>query len=291
MFKNTMVAIVTPMHDDGAIDYTSLEKLVSYHLENQIDGIVVLGTTGESPTVTAEERHKVVSQVVRQVSGRVPVISGVGTNATASTIATAQADEKLGIDGFLVVTPYYNKPPQEGLFQHYKKVAEAVDKPVILYNVPGRTGVDLQPVTVARLAEIDNIIGLKETVSVERIRQLRAVVPADFALYCGEDAVNLEMLQAGAQGLISVTANITPQLLHNMCQAHNVGDDALAQSIHQRLMPLHKNLFIEANPIPVKWLLAKMGLINYGIRLPLTKLAATHEAAVMAAWEAATTGD
>ncbi|MBX9706142.1 MAG: 4-hydroxy-tetrahydrodipicolinate synthase [Gammaproteobacteria bacterium] len=291
MFKNTMVAIVTPMLENDTIDYESLEKLIDFHLQNQTEGLVILGCTGEAATVTTNERKQIMTQAVRQVAGRISVLSGVGTTSTAETIALAQADAKLGVDGFMIVTPYYNKPMQEGLYQHYKKIAQSVDLPIILYNNPGRTAVDLKPETAARLAEVKNIVGLKESINAERILELRRVVPAEFLLYCGDDSQNLAMLRNGANGVMSVTGNIMPRLMAEMCQAYHAGDYARAEAIHERLMPLHKNLFIETNPIPPKWLLAKMGLINYGIRLPLTRLAVTHEAAVMAAWEAVKTGD
>lgn len=291
MFQGSIVALVTPMLIGGEIDYVSLAKLVDFHLENNTDGLVILGTTGESPTVTADEHRQMISSVLKQVAGRMPVISGVGTNSTELTIRNAQADTELGVDALLIATPYYNKPTQEGLYQHYKSIAEAVDNKLILYNVPGRSVVDMLPVTVARLAEIENIIGIKETVDVARTQQLRALLPADFAIYCGDDPSNLDMLQAGAQGLISVTANVAPQLLHEMCLAYQVGDLATAEQIHQQLMPLHNDLFIESNPIPVKFALAQMGLINCGIRLPLTWLSDAQHQVVLTALKAAQIGE
>lgn len=287
MFKGSMVALATPMNSDSSIDYPALEILVDFHLNNQTDGLVILGTTGESATVLENEHSDIIKRVIAQVAGQIPIISGVGTNCTETTIARAQIDTKLGVDALLIVTPYYNKPTQEGLYNHYKKVSQLVDNNVILYNAPGRTAVDLLPETVARLAELDNIIGIKETVSLERVKQLRQVLPSVFEIYCGDDANNLPMLEAGAQGLISVTGNVAPKLLHDMCHAYFEGDRAMAQKIHQQLMPLHKNLFIESNPMPVKFVLAEMGLINYGIRLPLTWLSDKHHSAVREAMQAA----
>lgn len=285
-----MVALATPMNEEGGIDYSSLEKLVTFHLDNETDGIVILGTTGESPTISADEHNKMVTQVVAQVAGQIPVISGVGTNNTATTLLNAQMDTKHGVDGLLVVTPYYNKPTQEGLYQHYKKIAQAIDNKIILYNVPGRTGVDLQPETVVELSTLKNIVGIKETVNIARVKALRLILPKAFEIYCGDDENNLPYLEAGAQGLISVTANIAPKLLHDMCKAHEQGNGVEAQAIHNQLMPVHKNLFIESNPIPVKFALAELGLINRGIRLPLTWLAEKHQTAVRDAMKNAKLG-
>ncbi len=291
MYFGSMVALVTPMQSTGDIDYKSLSRLVKFQLDNQSDGLVILGTTGESATVSSKEHQKIVSQVVAEVAGQVPVISGVGTNCTAITIEHAKSDTLLGVDALLIATPYYNKPTQQGLYQHYKNISEQVDNKLILYNVPGRTAVDLLPDTIVELAQIDNIIGIKETVSVARTQQLRQVVPDDFDIYCGDDENNMAMLQAGAQGLISVTANVAPLLLHQMVRAVQNNDIATADMIHQQLMLLHKNLFIESNPIPVKYAVSEMGLMNPGIRLPLTWLTVAHQPKIKAAMQAAQIGE
>lgn len=290
-FSGSMVALVTPMLEDGSVDTDALDILLNFHLENHTDGLVVLGTTGEAATITADEHQAILRFVLDKVSGQIPVISGVGSNSTQQTILNAQADCRLGVDALLIATPYYNKPTQSGLYQHYKNVEQVVDKPIILYNVPGRTAVDLYPDTVAQLAELDNIIGIKETLSVERVRQLRDVVPAEFEIYCGDDENNLPMLQAGANGLISVTANVAPKALSQMVAYLASGELDQASKIHQQLMPLHKNLFIESNPIPVKYVLNKMGLIKSGIRLPLTWLSMKYHADVDNAMQAAGIGE
>jgi 4-hydroxy-tetrahydrodipicolinate synthase len=291
MFKGSMVALVTPMLENGSLDMDSLKNLVGFHIENQTDGLVILGTTGEAPTITHDEHKAIVKFVVKQVAGKIPVISGVGSNSTQQTIMNAQADVKLGIDGLLISTPYYNKPTQDGLYQHYNSIAQAVDKPIILYNVPSRTAVDLLPETVAKLAELSNIIAIKETVSIDRVQQLRAVLTDEFKIYSGDDLSNLEMLLAGANGLISVTANVAPQLLHQMYQNVMQNEIQQAQAIHDKLTPLHCDLFIESNPIPIKYALMKLGLINKGIRLPLTWLSAPHQKLLDTALCAASIGE
>lgn len=279
----SMVALVTPMHPNGDLDYKALEKLVEFQLENQTDGLIILGTTGESPTIDSEEHTEVVQRVIAQVARQVPVISGVGSNSTKKTIERAKLDTQLGVDGLLIVTPYYNKPTQEGLYQHFKAISQAVDNKIILYNAPGRTAVDLLPETVARLATLSNIVAIKDCVSPERVRALRAVLTEHFLIYCGEDECNFEFLEAGAQGFISVTANLAAKQLHEMSHAFMQGDKGKAEAIHRQLMPLHKNLFIQTNPIPVKFVLHELGLINHGIRLPLTWLDETYQAKVRTA--------
>lgn len=273
MFQGSIVAIVTPMYEDGSIDETSLRRLVDYHIAQQTDAIVAVGTTGESATLTHDEHCEVIRMVVEQAAGRVPVIAGTGSNATAEAIDYTRRAQQAKADACLLVTPYYNKPTQEGLYRHYKAIAEAVDIPQLLYNVPGRTACDLLPATVKRLAEIDNIIGIKEAVGeMTRIRDLIALASDKFAIYSGDDATAMELILMGGKGTISVTANVAPKAMHEMCVLALKGDRAGAEAINQRLMGLHKQLFIEPNPIPVKWAVHTLGLIPPGIRLPLLPL-------------------
>jgi len=285
----SIVAIVTPMQADGAVDYKCLEALVEWHISEGTDGIVAVGTTGESATLAVEEHLEVIRRVIAQVKGRIPVIAGTGANATSEAIELTRAAAALGADACLVVTPYYNKPPQEGLYQHYKAIAEAVAVPIILYNVPGRTGCDLQPATVARLASIPNIIGLKEAVgTAERRAALLALkLPADFLLLSGDDETAREAILAGFKGDISVTANIAPKQMHLLCAAARAGDAATAAVLDAQLLPLHQHLFVEPNPIPVKWALHAMGRIPTGLRLPLVPLSPSAEPTVLAALKAA----
>lgn len=274
MITGSIVALVTPMYPDGAVDYDSLASLVDWHIAEGTDAIVAVGTTGESPTLDVDEHMEVIRRVVKQARGRVPVIAGTGANATNEAIEWTAAGKATGANAALIVTPYYNKPTQEGLFRHYKAIADAVDMPIILYNVPGRTGVDMQPATVARLAAIRNIVGLKEAKGeLGRIRELLDLRLADFAIYSGDDATARESILMGCVGDISVTANVAPRLMHQMCDAAAAGDRAQAESFDARLAGLHKDLFIEPNPIPVKWALNEMRRIPAGIRLPLTPLA------------------
>lgn len=277
MFYGSIVALVTPMHENGAIDFISLRKLVDWHIENGTDAIVVIGTTGESPTLDTKERVEVIRVVKEQAADRVPVIAGTGTNSTHSTIANTRQAMELGVDACLLVTPYYNKPTQEGLFQHYQAVANAVPVPQILYNVPGRTGCDLLPETVARLAKIPNIVGIKEGMA-ERARAIVKFCGKELDVFSGDDITAVEIIRAGGKGVISVAANLAPKLMHEMCAAALAGDQGRAQQIHNQFQELFKKLFVESNPIPVKWAMQKMGLIPAGIRLPLTPLAAQfHE--------------
>lgn len=273
MFSGSMVALVTPMRADGSLDSDCLHKLVEFHISNGTDAIVAMGTTGESATLTVEEHCDVIRQVVTQVNGRIPVIAGTGANSTTEAIALTQHAKDLGVDAALLVTPYYNKPTQEGLYLHYKAIAEAVDLPQILYNVPSRTACDLLPETVARLADINNIIGIKEaTGDLSRVAEIRALCGDKLELYTGEDANTVDFILAGGQGVISVTANVAPAAMHEMCAAALAENEVQARQINSDLTLLHQTLFVEANPIPVKWALTEMDLIPAGIRLPMTVL-------------------
>jgi 4-hydroxy-tetrahydrodipicolinate synthase len=276
-----MVALVTPMKDDGALDWTALRRLVDFHIENGTDAIVAVGTTGESPTLDMDEHCEVISKTVEYAERRVPVIAGTGANSTTEAIELTRCAEKAGADACLLVTPYYNKPTQEGMYRHFKAIAEAVPVPQILYNVPGRTACDLLPETVERLAAIPNIVGIKEaTGNMDRAREILQRCGEKIDLYSGDDATALECILLGGKGDISVTANVAPKLMHEMCKLGLDRKENEARAINERLMGLHKNLFIEANPIPVKWALNEMGLIKGGIRLPLTPLSATHHETV-----------
>jgi 4-hydroxy-tetrahydrodipicolinate synthase len=277
MIYGSLVALVTPMDGACCLDQAALERLVEFHIDNNTDAIVVVGTTGESATLDVDEHCDVVRQVVKRVNGRIPVIAGTGANATREAITLTARSADLGVDACLLVTPYYNKPGQEGLYQHYKAVAEAVDVPQILYNVPGRTACDMSDETSLRLAEIPNIVGLKDaTGDLERAAWLIANRPDGFALYSGDDASAMDFVLAGGDGVISVTANIMPALMHEMIQAARNNNRELAGTLNQPLTGLHKDLFVEANPIPVKWAVQEMGLIAAGIRLPLTELASEN---------------
>lgn len=273
MFHGSMAALVTPMHADERLDSEGLERLIEFHIEQGTDAIVVVGTTGESPTLDEKEHCKVIRQAVDFTKRRVPVIAGTGSNATEEAIALTRCAMEGGADACLLVTPYYNKPTQEGLYLHHKKVAEAVPTPQILYNVPGRTAVDMLPDTVARLAKIPNIIGIKEaTGNVARGREIMERCGDLIDIYSGDDASAMELMLNGARGVVSVTANVAPRSMHEMCEAATAGDRAKASAINEQLSGLHETLFVEANPIPVKWVLYEMGLIQPGIRLPMTML-------------------
>ena len=273
MFSGSIVALVTPMRADGAVDYSALDRLVDFHVANGTDAIVAVGTTGESPTLDVEEHMAVVHRVYTRAAGHVPVIAGTGANSTREAIELTVMAEKIGVAGCLVVTPYYNKPTQEGLYQHYKAVAASVTLPLILYNVPGRTGVDMKPDTVVRLSAIKNIVGIKEASgSLERNRELKARFGDSFVLLGGDDDIGCESILAGFNGVISVTANIAPRAMHDMCAAALAGDAARARAIDATLSGLHKYLFIESNPVPAKWALARMGFMEDVVRLPLTPL-------------------
>ncbi len=273
MFSGSMVALVTPMHKDGRVDQESLARLVEFHVENGTDAIVAVGTTGESATLNEQEHCQTIKQIVEFADNRVPVIAGTGANSTTEAIELTKCAMDAGADACLLVTPYYNKPTQEGLYQHFKTIAESVAIPQILYNVPGRTAVDMLPETVARLAAISNIIGIKEaTGNLQRGKQIMDECGAKLDVYSGDDATAMELILMGAKGDISVTANVAPELMHEMCAAALAGDRDTASTINDRLIALHQKLFVESNPIPVKWALYDMGLIPDGIRLPLTVL-------------------
>lgn len=273
MLKGSLVALVTPMHENGTIDKKSLHELVDWHLAQKTDGFIIAGTTGEGSTLSEDEQYEIISEVVEHVAKRLPVIAGTGTLSTEHTIHLTRNAKKAGADAALIVTPYYNKPSQNGLFAHYKEIAKNVNLPIIMYNVPGRTACDMLPETVERLAAISNIIGIKEaTGKPERTADIFKRCGKRFAIYCGDDATTLDSMRVGAVGAISVTANVAPQKMHDMCAAALEGDMALAQKMNDELMPLHKKLFLESNPIPTKWALHQMGLIPSGIRLPLSPL-------------------
>jgi len=288
MFSGSMVALVTPMQADGSLDRDSLNKLIEWHISSGSDAIVAVGTTGESATLTVEEHCDVIRQVVSQVNGRIPVIAGTGSNSTSEAIELSQHAKDLGVAGVLLVTPYYNKPTQEGLYLHYKTIAEAVDIPQILYNVPSRTACDLLPETVARLATIDNIVGIKEaTGDVARVSEIKSLCGDSLEIYTGDDANTVDFILAGGVGAISVTANIAPGAMHMMCAAALSGDEDVAREIDNRLVLLHERLFVEANPIPVKWALTEMKLIPTGLRLPMTVLSEKYHQPVREALLAA----
>ncbi len=273
MIQGSIVALVTPMYENGAIDKESLEKLVIYHIDQGTDALVAVGTTGESATLSENEHCEVIKTVVDYVSGRIPVIAGTGSNSTIEAINLTHKAQQAGADACLIVTPYYNKPTQEGLYLHYKAIAEAVDIPQILYNVPGRTACDMLPETIGRLSKLTNIIGVKEaTGDLTRVKKIRDLAGEDFAIYTGDDATSVEFCLLGGNGSITVTGNVAPRLVHEMIMAAITGDKETALAIDEKLADLHKNLFIQSNPIPVKWAVAEMGLMRQGIRLPLTWL-------------------
>ncbi|MBA1201416.1 4-hydroxy-tetrahydrodipicolinate synthase [Pseudomonas capeferrum] len=273
MIAGSMVALVTPMDAQGRLDWDSLSKLVDFHLENGTHAIVAVGTTGESATLDVEEHIKVIEFVVKQVAGRIPVIAGTGANSTREAVELTRNAKAAGADACLLVVPYYNKPTQEGLYQHFKHIAESVDIPQILYNVPGRTSCDMQAETVIRLSTVPNIIGIKEaTGDLQRAKAILDGVSEDFIVMSGDDPTAVELILLGGKGNISVTANVAPRDMADLCEAALKGEAEKARAINEKLMPLHKHLFIEANPIPVKWALVEMGLMQQGIRLPLTWL-------------------
>ena len=277
--SGSIVAIVTPMFEDGSLDLGAMRNLVDHHVQEGTDAIVVVGTTGESPTVDVEEHHKLIQVVVDQAAGRVPVIAGTGANSTSEAIEHTVFAKKAGADAVLSVVPYYNKPTQEGIYRHFKSIAESVDIPVVLYNVPGRTVADMSNDTALRLAEIPNVVGIKDaTGNVDRGCELIARAPKGFSVYGGDDSSACALLLLGAQGNISVVANVVPRLMHEMCEAALKGDLPKARELNFRLLALHRQLFCEANPIPVKWACEQLGLVKEGIRLPLTSLSADcHE--------------
>ena len=272
--QGSLVAIVTPMREDGALDLDAFRKLIDWHIREGTDGIAVVGTTGESPTVDFEEHYRLIDFAVKHAEKRIPIIAGTGANSTKEAIALAEHARKSGAAMSLSVVPYYNKPTQEGLYRHFRAIAEAVDMPHIVYNVPGRTVADMQNETVLRLAEIPNIVGIKDaTANLERGADLIRRKPARFRVYSGDDATGLALMLLGGDGVISVTANVAPRLMHEMCKAALAGNVKAAREINNKLLGLHRDLFCEANPIPVKWAVRELGLIAGGIRLPLTPLA------------------
>ncbi len=291
MFRGSMVALVTPMHADGSVDFEGLARLVEFHVQNGTSAIISMGTTGESATLDEKEHCEVIRRTVEMVDNRIPVIAGTGANSTTEAITLTRCAMQAGADACLLVTPYYNKPTQEGLYLHYKAIADAVPVPQILYNVPGRTACDMLPETVGRLSKISNIIGIKEaTGDLQRLHQIRELCGDNFDLYSGDDATGTEFMLQGGQGVISVTNNVAPKAMADMCEAALAGDRERALELNAPLLMLHEKLFVEANPIPVKWALYEMGLIEAGIRLPLTVLseqyheevrAALHEAGVI----------
>ena len=283
------VALVTPMHEDGSVDYPTLRKLIDWHIEQGTDCIGVVGTTGESPTVDVQEHHEIIRVAVEQARGRVPIMAGCGANSTAEAIELAKYAKKIGADCQLQVVPYYNKPTQEGQYRHFKAIAEAVgDLPMVLYNVPGRSVADMHHDTVLRCAQVPGIIGIKEaTGNIERAQWLIRDVPKGFAVYSGDDPTAVALMLCGGQGNISVTANVAPRLMHELCMAAIAGDRRTAIDIQFKLMPLHRHLFVEANPIPVKWAMARMGLCGPTLRLPMTELATEHRAVVEQALKSA----
>ncbi len=273
MFQGSIVALVTPMKEDGQLAEDALARLIDWHVEQGTDGLVIAGTTGESATLDEQEHCHLLRLAVEINAGRLPLMAGTGANSTREAIALTRCAREAGVDACLLVTPYYNKPTQEGLYRHFRAVAEAVDIPQVLYNVPGRTACDMVPETVARLVAVANIIGIKEaTGDVSRVTRIRELCGPDFAIYSGEDGNALEAMLAGAQGVISVTANAAPAPMHEMCRLALAGDETAARGLDARLRPLHDALFLESNPIPVKWAVAELGLMPAGIRLPLTPL-------------------
>ena len=288
MLKGSLVAIVTPMFEDGSLDLQRLRALIDFHIREGTNGIVIVGTTGESPTVDFEEHCLLIRTAVEHAAGRVPVIAGTGANSTREAIELSAYAKQAGADMSLSVVPYYNKPTQEGLYRHFRAIAEAVDLPQILYNVPGRTVADMQNDTALRLAQIPNIVGLKDaTGNMERGAELLRRAPKNFAVYSGDDGTGLALLMLGAHGVISVTANVAPRLMQEMCAAVLAGDFPKARSHNNKLLGLHRHLFVEANPIPVKWVLQQMGLMEGGIRLPLTSLSSSFHDLLRGAMEQA----
>lgn len=283
LLQGSIVALVTPMNNHGEVDFENLKQLVEYHVQAGTDAIVSVGTTGESATLSIEENVKVILKTVEFAAGRIPVIAGTGANATSEAVTMTKLLNNSGIVGCLSVVPYYNKPTQEGMYQHFKAIAECTDIPQILYNVPGRTGSDLLPETVGRLSAIPNIIGIKEaTGDISRVQKIKQLAGKDFFVFSGDDASCLEAMKLGAEGVISVTSNVAPKAMAEMCRLVRQGQFSEAETINQRLMPLHKNLFIESNPIPVKWACYKLGLIaDPTLRLPLTLLSESAQPVVL----------
>ncbi len=274
MIKGSIVAIVTPMHADGSLDYPGLQKLIDWHIAEGTDAIVIVGTTGESATVSVAEHCELIRFTVEHAKGRIPIIAGTGGNSTVEAIKLTESAKEYGADAALVVVPYYNRPSQEGMYQHFKTIAEAVDLPIILYNVPGRTVADMSNDTVVRLSAIPNIVGIKDaTGNIGRGLELMKLVPTSFAVYSGDDPTAMALMLCGGAGNISVTANVAPKAMHELCAAAMAGEIAKAVAINDKVMALHSKLFVEPNPVPVKWALAEMGMMPPGLRLPLSALA------------------
>jgi 4-hydroxy-tetrahydrodipicolinate synthase len=284
MIQGSIVAIVTPMQADGSLDLPGLRKLIDWHIAEGTDGIVIVGTTGESPTVTVEEHCELIKVAVEHTAKRIPIIAGTGGNSTAEAIELTAFAKKVGADASLLVVPYYNRPTQEGMYQHFKKIAESVDLPAILYNVPGRTVADMSNDTILRLAQVPGIIGVKDaTGNIGRGTDLIRLAPKSFAVYSGDDPTAMALMFCGGRGNISVTANVAPRAMHQLCAAAMSGKVAEAVAINNKLLPLHNKLFVEPNPVPVKWAMTQMGLIPVGIRLPLVSLAGEYHETVRAA--------
>ncbi|MBC3916354.1 4-hydroxy-tetrahydrodipicolinate synthase [Undibacterium sp. CY18W] len=282
--QGSLVAIVTPMHEDGSLDLPCLRKLIDWHIAEGTDGIVIVGTTGESPTVSVEEHCELIRVAVEHTNKRIPIIAGSGGNSTEEAIALTKFAKQAGADASLQVVPYYNRPTQEGMYQHFKKIAESVDIPVILYNVPGRTVADMSNETILRLAQVPGIIGVKDaTGNIARGTDLIRLAPESFAVFSGDDATAMALMLCGGKGNISVTANVAPRAMHELCVAAMNGNLKEAIAINNRVLPLHNKLFVEPNPLPVKWAMIEMGLIPSGIRLPLVPMAAQYHETVRAA--------
>jgi 4-hydroxy-tetrahydrodipicolinate synthase len=280
-FQGSMVALVTPMHPDGSLDYDAYRKLIDWHVDQGTDVLVVVGTSGESPTVSVDEQAELIRVAVKHSAGRVPVIAGVGGNSTSEAIHLSRHAKAVGADAGLSVVPYYNKPSQEGMYQHFKTVAEAVDLPAVLYNVPGRTGADMSNETIARLAQVPGVVGVKDaTGNIARVADLLRRVPGEFMLISGDDPTAAALILLGGRGNISVTANVAPKLMHDMCAAALAGDAVRTRELNARLARLNQALFVESNPIPVKWAVAELGLTELGYRLPLTPLHEQYRAVV-----------
>lgn len=272
-FKGSIPALITPMHEDGSIDEQAFCNLIEWHIQSKSDALVIAGTTGESATLDHDEHFKIISLAVKQAAGRIPIIAGAGTNSTRTTLQLVENAKRAGANACLIVTPYYNRPTQNGLYEHYKTIAEHSSLPIILYNVPGRTACDILPETIERLAKIKNIIGIKDASGkVERSKEIMQRCGKDFAVFSGDDHLAAEVMLAGGHGVISVTANVAPLKMHQLCEAALSGDRALTEKLNAELMPLHQHLFVETNPIPTKWALQNMGKIKSGIRMPLLPL-------------------
>ena len=284
MIQGSLVAIVTPMHADGGLDLPGLRKLIDWHIEHGTDGIVIVGTTGESPTVSVDEHCELIRVTVEHTAKRIPIIAGTGGNSTSEAIELTQYAKQVGADASLLVVPYYNRPTQEGMYQHFKKIAEAVDLPAILYNVPGRTVADMSNETILRLAKIPGIVGVKDaTGNIGRGSDLIRLAPSSFAVYSGDDPTAMALMFCGGKGNISVTANIAPRPMHDLCAAAMAGKVTEAIAINNRMLPLHNKLFVEPNPVPLKWAMHELGLIESGMRLPLVPLNAEHHETVRTA--------